>query len=104
MGVSLSRIDAALNGLDKNPPGDKPEAMNVTYRAAHQEWFEKMWKDGIVKLKGSIEAGAKWLKAREDKFKDLPGDTKQKVEEIIADREAALRELCPSENFAWQRS
>ncbi|KAK0616148.1 hypothetical protein B0T14DRAFT_497460 [Immersiella caudata] len=101
MGVTLGRIDAALNELDKTPPSNKPGDMTVTYRAAHQMWFETMWKDGIVKLKNTIVAGAEWLKAKEDKFKDLPPDTKKKVEDIINNREEELSVFCPSEDFVW---
>jgi len=103
MDVSVGRIDAALKTFDGSPPGDKPRDMeNVTYRAAHQKWFQDMWKEGIVGLKKEIGAGADWLKARNDDFTNkLPKATKDMVDAIIKDREDALKDHCPPEEFAW---
>jgi hypothetical protein len=102
MSVSLTKIDAALNELDKNPPDKKPADMDVTYRAAHQKWFEDMWRDGINKLRKTIVDGAEWLKEREAKFQGLPKETQDKVNAIDGDkREETLAELCPSAEFSW---
>lgn len=105
MRESLNKIDAALNVMDGSPIEGKPTDMNVTYRKAHQEWFDDMWKKGIAKLKQYIVAGAEHLRARERdaEFQKLPQETKDKVDDILnpEKKKEVLAEFCPPEDFAW---
>ena len=107
MAVSVKSIDDALKEFDKTTASldpKKPADMGeVTYREAHQTWFQNMWKEGIKKLKGEIVRGAEWLSdsSRTAEFKKLPDATQKEVLQILAEGSTVVKDSCPPDEYTW---